>query len=194
MINLFTTYYHDEKRFAELNTVLQKNENNIFIDKIYLLDETGTLSSAKQIQNRPTFKEIFDYVNEVTNDNDINIIANSDIYFDEEGLEIIKLLLEKDDCWALTRWDALTGQFMGRRDSQDSWLFRGKIKTGNYDFLLGFPGCDNRLAYELQQAGYNLSNPSRTIKTYHLHNGDDRSWHGKPQIRPPYLLLEPHQL
>jgi len=191
MVNLFTTYYEDEKRSVELNDVLMQNMHNFTIDRIYLLDESGRMKLDRQISSRPAFQQIFDYVNEVTKDDDINIVANSDIFFDEEGIEIAKLLLDPNDCWALTRWDAVTGEFMGRRDSQDSWFFRGKVKPGNYDFQIGMPGCDNKLAYELQQAGYNISNPSLTILTFHLHKGEERSWHGKPQVPQPYLLINP---
>jgi len=214
MVNLFTTYYEDEKRQRELDLVLSLNEGSDSIDCVYLLDESGRLAQAKQISGRPTFQQIFDYVNEVTKVDDINIVANSDIFFDEEGIEIAKLLLEPNDCWALTRWDIIPerriseqrsdiwsttyipehAEFMNRRDSQDTWVFRGKVKPGNYDFQIGMPGCDNRMAYELQQAGYNISNPSLTIKTFHLHKGEERSWHGKPQVPQPYLLINPTEI
>lgn len=214
MVNLFSTYYEDKDRKEELDEVLRLNRENKSIDHIFLLNENTlwgwteggekreipsiieysinkNILSQKHILTRPTFAQIFDWANEVTDKNDINIVANSDIYFDGEGIEIMNLLLGEGNCWALTRWDALTGEFMGRRDSQDSWIFRGHVKPGNYDFGVGLPGCDNKLAYELQQVRYEVTNPSRTIKTFHLHKGEDRKWHGKPQIPPPYLLLEP---
>ena len=42
--------------------------------------------------------------------------------------------------------------------------------------LPGVAGCDNRLVYLLQQAGMIVTNPSRTIKCYHLHNVQWRSY------------------
>lgn len=163
--------------------------------------------TSKWIDGRPTFKQIFDWVNEVTSDDDINIIANSDIYFDIMGIEMMKAVLRSDDCWALTRWDVKSFnvvrengkmvpdiEFMNRRDSQDTWSFKGKIKAGNYDFKIGVPGCDNHLLWQLCEAGYTLCNPSWSVRTFHLHLSDERKWYGMPQIPPPYLLIDPSEI
>lgn len=211
-VNLFTTYYNDLDRNVELMTVQALNHRNKVIDKVYIWDETEqpcnvTKFEIKRRVRRPTFQDLFDWVNEVTGDNDINIIANSDIYFDDMGLEMMKVALGVNDCWALTRWDVNSNNmvrqgdvmvhdctFMNRRDSQDSWCFKGRIHFGNFDFELGKPGCDNAIAHRLQEAGYNVTNPSWTIKTFHLHKGDARPWHGTARVEPPYTLLNPTEL
>lgn len=203
MVNLFTTYYTDEARRDELYHVHLLNKSNKSIDMVYILNENEIAPDIgmrennivmKQISSRPTFQSIFNWVNEVTGEQDINIIANSDIYFVPDAIEYMKLLLGCGDCWALTRWDATTGVFMNRRDSQDSFCFRGAVKAGEYGFGIGVPGCDNALCERLQRAGYNITNPSWTVKTYHLHAGEDRKWHGMARVEPPYLLIEPEEL
>lgn len=207
MVNLFTTYYTDTARQAELDEVLCINIRNASIDRMYLLDESGELNnentklSVREQIGRPPFADLIDWVNSVTGEWDVNIIANSDIYFDPLAIEYMKLALGAMDCWALTRWDTAEcgsvvemAVFMNRRDSHDSFCFRGLIKPIVADFQMGLGGCDNRFCYEIQQAGYKVSNPSWTVKTYHLHKGEARKWHGKPQVPPPYLLVDPIQL
>src|SRR5204862_5215377 len=55
----------------------------------------------------------------------------------------------------------------GMATSQDVWAFEGPVKPVAFsDFALGKPGCDNRIAYELGQAGYEVLNPCLSIKTY----------------------------
>jgi hypothetical protein len=53
--------------------------------------------------------------------------------------------------------------------------------------------CDNKLAYELSQAGFEVLNPSRTIQTFHLHDVNIRTYIGENiyRIPPPYKLLPP---
>ncbi len=94
----------------------------------------------------------------------------------------------------MTRYDIKDGEpvFFDRWDSQDSWWFKGAMKNINAPFNLGHPGCDNSLAYLLKQAGYNVTNPSRTVKTYHLHSNDTRNWWGKSVIPEPYFLITPN--
>lgn len=207
MVNLFTTYYTDEARQGELDEVLLLNIRNNCIDRMYLLDESGKLNnenpkvSVQEQVGRPTFADLITWVNAVTEPGDVNIIANSDIYFDPAAIEMMKLMLGDDECWALTRWDTAEcgsvvsrAVFMNRRDSHDSFCFRGLIKPIVADFQMGLGGCDNRFCYEIQQSGYKISNPSWTVKTYHLHKGEARKWHGKPQVPPPYLLVDPIEL
>lgn len=52
--------------------------------------------------------------------------------------------------------------------------------------------CDNRLAHELKEAGFEVLNPSKTIQTFHLHDVPIRSFvEGEVQrVPPPYHLIE----
>ena len=70
---------------------------------------------------------------------------------------------------------------------------------------MGKAGCDNRLAHDLQEAGYLTTNPSKTIQTFHLHRVNFRSYLVDPtgiarggnkieRIPPPYAFCAPTEL
>jgi len=119
----------------------------------------------------------------------VYIIANSDIYF-----ESLPVLPKVNECFALCRYDIQkdgSAIFLNRNDAQDTWLFKGKIKIPQYcDFHMGTPGCDNRVNVELSRMGYEILNPSLTIKSYHLHSNPTNHI-GKQKVNPPYLRLNP---
>jgi len=183
MINLFVGYYQcgNPVRQKELDHCLARNVTNKLLNAIVL-----------ETPERLKFNFFFNKINKITSDNDINIIANSDIYFDET----IQLTagMTHNDCYALSRWDvtrAGTAAHMDRRDSQDVWIVRGKVRNVFGDFYLGYRGCDNRIAYEFQKAGYVVRNPSKTIKTYHLHLSNIRSYNMSNVVSEPYLTVQP---
>lgn len=130
-----------------------------------------------KLEGRPTFKDFFNAINKVTEPTDINIIANSDIYFEYINSDNF-IRLTHNDCLALSRWDVQpdgSAVHYNNSGSQDTWIFRGAIKmVEGANFTQGIPGCENKLAYLLQQAGYTVTNPSLSIKTYHLHNSGIR--------------------
>ncbi len=81
MINLYVSYYPepDPIRNAELETCLAINLANKNIDRIFLLDETQSFQQSGKLQvlnmpHRPTFNDIFRYVNHFTKEDDINIL------------------------------------------------------------------------------------------------------------------------
>ena len=137
------------------------------------------------------FAKLFEFAEE----GKINIIANADISFDETIRRAASL--GPNECFALSRYD-LNGSLFDTPYSQDTWIFRGKpnLSPGFANFSMGVPGCDNRLLWELQESGYVLSNPSRTIKTWHHHDSSYRSYvlENIQPIPPPYALLAPHEL
>jgi len=55
------------------------------------------------------------------------------------------------------------------------------------NFTQGVPGCDNKIAYLLQEAGYVVTNPSTTIKTYHLHLSGIRHYNAKYRVPRPRI-------
>lgn len=186
MINLFINYYKDDnlERQKEIDFCLNKNLTNPLLNLVVLNN-----------QNRLTYDNFFFVVNKYTGVEDINIIANSDIYFDE-SIERTSVLTQKQ-CFALARWNINhdgTSTHFNRSDSQDCWIFRGKITDVAGDFFLGYRGCDNRIAYEIQKSGWNISNPSLTIKSYHLHLSNVRNYSvtdNKFLVPGPYLPLYP---
>lgn len=180
-VNLFFNHYQDEsiQRQHEIDACLKKNRE--VFDNVIL------------VPGRPTFAELF----ELTKDypDDINCFCNSDIYFTDISMMPV---LKENECWALTRWNAKDGNyvFFGRSDSQDAWVFKGVVKPINANFTQGKWGCDNRLAYEIEKAGYKVSNPSLSVKTIHLHAVDRRKYKRTEDnsVSQPYLILEPTYL
>jgi hypothetical protein len=222
-INLFTSFYKDKNqaRFNELIYCLNKNISNNF-NTIHILAEGSEdfqlcsnlyQQSIKGLSNvpyltihnvisRPTFSDFFDIMSLDKYKDSINVLANTDIFFD--NLDVIKECFEKIDknntCLALSRWD--TGENISeaihfeRPDTQDTWIFYGNPRISkNIDFGMGIAGCDNSLAYEIEQAGYNVINPSKSIKTYHFHNTGIRNYIENGQViyrvPPPYKLITP---
>ena len=180
-VNLFFNHYQDEsiQRQIEIDSCLKRNRE--IFDNVIL------------VPGRPTFTELF----ELTKDypDDINCFCNSDIYFTDISMMPV---LKENECWALTRWNHKEGNytFFGHADSQDSWVFKGVIKPIKADFTQGMWGCDNRLAHEIEKAGYKLTNPSLSVKTIHLHSVDRRN-HKRTEdntVPPPYTVIQPTYL
>jgi len=204
LINLFLNSFKsdDKERQKEFDFCIEKNIENPFIDKIYFLKST----KENSIFNRPTYSDFFREMAKFPSD--INIIANSDIYFDET----VQLAdrIQGREVWCLTRWEKMKRfdeklqkevdviMYFNRRNpfdepkwSQDAWVVRGGPNI-EANFGLGIAGCDNKIAYLFRGAGYNVRNPSYSIRAIHVHE--------KPTIRTnyvvprPYLHIEPHNL
>jgi hypothetical protein len=54
-------------------------------------------------------------------------------------------------------------------NTQDAWLFKTPLNTSNidFDFELGFLGCDNAIADRFVRAGYKVINQPMTYKIFH---------------------------
>lgn len=184
MIRLIYNYYEDKnlQRKKEIDLCLQKNLANSALNVVIY-----------ENASKPTYKDLFEKANSLTGPNDINIVCNSDIFFDST-IELTEKYLLGKTAYALCRWewaDETHNHFWNRSDSQDTWIVRGKFDNVYGDFQLGIRGCDNRIAHEFQKAGYTVRNPSRTIKTFHVHNSGVRTYRHIPPIPPPYLTLPP---
>jgi hypothetical protein len=202
MLRLFTTFYspQNSKRRAEYAECLQRNLDCQDIDEIYvLLEGTGVVLpvssklAARKIVSRPTYDDFFDWINELAGPGDISVIANTDIWFDG-SIGVATRRLGIRECYAMARWD---GECLNdRNDSQDCWVFRGKVEGVVGDFPLGVARCDNRILYELQQAGYRVLNPAFAIRATHLHAGERVEYGaaGAHFVPPPYRYLWPHNL
>jgi hypothetical protein len=183
---LFTTYYIDKNpnRQLELDFVLKKNIDNFFIKEIVLLCEqlpkTELPEKVKIIHvgKRLRFDELIVFANSHVIDG-IKILSNSDIFFDQT-LEKIEQKLDEKLVYCLTRWDLLEDGnlvFYENFKSQDAWVFSGKLIENIGNYYMGLPGCDNRFAKELMDSGYNIKNPSLTIKAIHVHKSNLRNYH-----------------
>lgn len=180
-IRLFYNYYEDKNplRKNEIDFCLQQNIKNPLFDTI-VLDSDGL----------PTYDFFFERINKLTGPNDINIICNSDIFFDET-IGLVKNI-GLNTLYALSRWEWHNGTSKLRelRNSQDVWIFRGPVENVDGSFQLGKPFCDNRIAFEFNRAGYKVVNPSRSIKSYHFHSSGIRSYNGTEKVEGNYLFVD----
>ena len=111
MINLYTNYYIDKNidRNTELNFCIERNIKNRFINNIYFLNEDDIKYDHNKIINvnikkRPTYKDFIDFINNNSSENDISIITNLDIYFDD-SIKVLENIDLNNKCFALTRYD-----------------------------------------------------------------------------------------
>lgn len=186
MIRLFYNYYEDKNphRKREIDLCLQKNLENKILTTIII-----------ETPGKPSYDFFFEQINKVTGPDDINIICNSDIFFDETIAHAANI--KEKEMYALLRWEWHSPQhivFHERPDSQDTWIVKGKVENVQGNFTLGVRGCDNRIAYEFQKAGYSVINPAKTIKTYHVHNSMIRNYTMADVVPPPYHTLMPTAL
>ena len=190
MINLFINWFvhPDPERRKELEFCLEKNEENTLIDNIFKLT-----SGPKW----PTYNDYFRLMGHYPND--INILSNLDIYFDETLNHVHKI--REHQCFALTRWELVDDAVIPfevrnpghpARFSQDVWIFRGAPKVRNATFSMGWPGCDNRIAKLIHDSGYEVLNPSKTIRAIHVHRDPSRNTaRDVNRVGGPYLWINP---
>ena len=199
-MNLFINYYNAGNRQYEIDYCLEKNLANPLIDLVVIFNQFKEIDHPKAInkmvKNRPTYQDFFNATTKCPNS--INIIANSDIFFDET-LENANRLSPKQ-CYALTRWEfngtesrpfekahLVRNSFCPAHSSQDVWIFRGGSKMTGCDiveaqrqkprvydkikFTMGIPGCDNVLAARLKSVYgvNNVKNPANDIRCHHYH-------------------------
>lgn len=191
-INLFINSYQcgTKERQAELDFCLKHNRESGFFNEIINFDGRVTYNDF--------FRECANYPD------DINILANTDIYFNETILKVLDM--GNNDCYCITRWEEEEGEIVRFKDkhdynneakekySQDVWVIKGKAKGVNGSFHLGVPGCDNRIAHELSFK-YNVSNPCDKIQCIHKHKEKERNYDipkgYNKRVPPPYKWIEP---
>ena len=190
-INVFAGYYEDPnpKRNIELQECVVRNIENTLIN--YVLIES---------KDRLKYNDFFKVINEYSSISDVNVITNLDIYIDQETCHLMNRIKEKQ-MFALCRWEKdRSGRivFANRPDSQDAWVFRGHVTGVNCDFHLGYAGCDNRVAKVFEDHGWSVTNPSKSIKTIHIHTSNVRNYlsgNKRTLVVPgPYLTISPTEI
>jgi len=192
---LFTSFYQtgDLGRDNEIHCCLNNNILGDKIDHIYAYSEHPyPLSNDKvtmKYDGRPTYQNLINWANDISKPDDVVVIANSDIYFDDTLNWAHNVPMEMT-CLALSRWDVapnMSKKLFAYEHSQDSWIFKGKIKLTGASYYMGLPGCDNRIAYDLDKAGYRVKNTAKDIITYHLHNSNHRTYTQADRLEGGYL-------
>ena len=204
---LLTGFYTDTiaARRDELATCLRLNLANPHFERVCLLVEDATdplqiqrsvphpqhaKLRMKPLGRRARYSDFFEYANGLGAGHKI-VVANADIWFDETLSRVRTQRLEKR-LLCLSRWDV---QANGRTlfyycvDSQDAWIFVTPIPHFPCDFSLGTPGCDNRIAWEAEHAGLEVSNPSLSIRANHLHLSAVRHYSLESRLEGPRSKL-----
>lgn len=132
---------------------------------------------------------------------DLCILSNSDCAPDDtmallaaEPLEGVAVCLSRYDVPKSGDAGAAI-MFAENGVSQDAWALRfpfRRVETAA-DYPLGTPGCDNRFAWQLREAGYKVVNPARTVTLLHFHASDERG-PASHRVRGPYLHVKPSRL
>ena len=180
------------ERFCELLTCIERNAANRNIAGVHVFIEDMTdpkqlVSCYPQLASpnlrlvahgkRVTYHDFFTYANRELDSQRV-MIANADIYFDHTLARLDDYDL-RGRLLCLSRWDRQpdgSWSLFEYEMSQDAWIFHTPIPDFSCDFYLGLPGCDNRLAWEAERIGLVLSNPSRSIRAYHLHASNVRRY------------------
>jgi hypothetical protein len=209
---LITSLYQETNsiRRAELFECLRRNVENDYLDEIHLFLEgqinlqelalTNALFGSSKLRlipwnDRLKFCDLFAYSNHHLTSS-LVVIANADIYFDQtliylDDYDLVGGLL------CLSRWNVQadgSSIHFAHPGSQDAWIFQTPLPEFFCDFSLGVPACDNRLAWEAEQAGLRISNPSSSIRAHHLHLSQIRHYtesqrlNGQTKSIPPALL------
>lgn len=151
--------------------------------------------------NRPKYSDLFDTINKYKKEHFrrvdcLLITANSDIYFHEDAIDQMKGEVTDKNALVLSRWDHTENGLVhfNRLDSQDVWAVKNQFIEGDYNIVQGISGCDNRIAAELQRAGYVLSNPSLDIKTIHYHYEQYNTYSQLAAVPGDYFFIHPHNM
>lgn len=136
------------------------------------------------------------------------VISNTDIFFDQSLLNARRSCLswikslyalirfEYDKDRPLEKCQLYRSPKVRLSGTQDTWILHtnhlpniGKME--NYHITLGKPGCDNAIAYRFHKMGYKLYNEPNTIRTYHYHTSNSRTYKNSDRIPQPYLRVYP---
>lgn len=152
-INLFIYCKHKTDDFY---ISVMNNVNNVYINKIHIFSsEYIDLQNEKIIINKidkPLIKNMSKYFI----DGEINILLNSDFYFDDTLKNLRNINICNNECFILSKWIDNNLDRMARYYHY-CYIFKGKIN--NYDTTL------DKLYTKIRYS-YLIINPSATIKLH----------------------------
>lgn len=203
-IHLLTTFYDEAnpRRRMEYEFCLQQNA--MAVDGLYVLSEgvpppdwAPRNLRWRTISRRQTYNDLLDWSREVALLEDIVIIANCDMILPALALGQMEAGITRRAAWCLSRWELDSLQLYDHPWTQDVWAWRGppllQLRAGH---RFGVPGCDNKFCWSLDLSGYELANPSRDVRTFHLHGTRHRTATNveSERVSPPYVYVTPHHL
>ena len=212
---LVTQYYDPGKgkRKVEIDECLKKNIECPMIDRIVLLNEKTIGPKHEKIQEkvigkRLTYADVIRWIHDEAPDVMI-VFANADIFLDDSNWRTLWStdMITKPKFLALLRWDVqgttpddirAAKLFGPRADSQDTWVISARaVKAIKWDWsALNFPfgqgGCDNAITLEMFKQRFLVANPALTLRTYHYHTSEVRTYDPRNIVdKPAYLYIQP---
>jgi len=203
---LFTQWFDSSTEVMSYNCYcLYKNISNTHIDHIYVFDENKSFNniysekvSVIPIESRLSYSDWFYYSGQNKSD-DIKILANSDIYFDDSISVLNKLNMHDDTLYIGTRVDVTKkgdivpstamygdgGREVDPDRSQDVWIYKNINLKFNSDFILGEQHCDGQLRVSAQKGGVNVVSLFPHLRCIHV------DWRrSKPEYTKGYEMVE----
>ena len=215
--------YKEIKYCLKENIKLNLFEKIILLnEKIYSKEELGLndneMNKIIQINiiHRLKYNHVFLEIQKL-NINGYIVLANSDIFFDKTITNVRKSCLSLcKSFYSLLRFEYKGEKKLGycklfvfgekypnagkeRYDSQDTWIYHtsqiiiNKQLIEKCNILLGKPGCDNKITYNLFSLGYKSINSPWNVKSYHNHRTQIRNYTIIDVIEKPYLFLLPNK-
>jgi len=191
-INLFFEFFNSKhfNRQEEFDFCIKTNINSKLFNNIYAITNTNDiplylLKAEKQNKikiiktnsERLEYQQVFEISNKLTKDNDINLLCNTDIWFDDT-INLLHNKMTLEIAIGLSRWYPSDDYYMingfhmdgkAAPESNDTWGWLGKCKVTNGTFPIGYTGCDCRIMKCFEEAGYRVYNPAKSVKTWHKH-------------------------
>jgi hypothetical protein len=195
-IVLFIQWYDDPSTENNRLKCLFHNIKNKYIDHIHIFCETGSQqqlityigsnikTSISFIDDRLSYSDWMEYANQHYI-NDIKILANSDIYFDDTIIFIRKQKFNYQTVYSITRKDLTPdGMIIDSCDfygdikhpthplySQDCWIYLQPLRLPDLkliNYKLGYNNCDRLFKKYLEQEKYNFINLYPHINAIHI--------------------------
>lgn len=177
MNTLVVQYYNtDPVRQRELDHCLEQNVERYF-DRVIICCDPRTIlpkvayTHTLHIERRLAFSDYLRLVSESDFDG-ITVLTNSDIILDKEIIYKCKDISIKE-LFAISRYEADGCLHQFHWCSQDTWILRNQKVPNSVinscTFELGRPGCELRFAEVLWCVGFNIINPSLSVRNTHIH-------------------------
>ncbi|KZL50957.1 MULTISPECIES: hypothetical protein [Cyanophyceae] len=189
MAILLTTLYTSCKpeRAEEFLTCLHRNLAHPYIEAVKVFLEIkdqdtdyGYLNGFSHekleiipVHHRSTYAELIAVANNWGTDQ-VAIIVNGDIYFDENSALERSAEITTGEFWTLSRYEPTPDGgwklfHIATAGAHDCWIFRTPLPAFKNNYQLGIQGCDLFMAQRAIEAGFKVLNPCFTILARHLH-------------------------
>ncbi len=183
MAILLTTFYTPTKpeRAQEFITCLERNLAHPYIEAIKVLFEVkdreqgyGYLDGFCHkkleiipVNHRSTYADLIAAAQTWKKD-DIAILVNGDIYFDENSNLARAEEIKYGEFWTVSRYEPTKGGGwklfnIAAAGSHDCWIFRTPLSPFKNNYQLGIQGCDLFICQRAIEAGLRVLNPCLTI-------------------------------